>query len=52
MQNIRFCRKYKVKMFFGSFATEPTGMRSAHDMKALGMSLGMTHAEVSAELFG
>jgi|TARA_Y100000310_G_scaffold226034_1_gene228114 hypothetical protein len=40
LQNIRICRKYKVDMLVGSFASEPFDMRSAHDLKAFGKILG------------
>jgi hypothetical protein len=45
MQNIRFCRKFNVGMVLASFASEPYQMRSPHDIKALGISLGMTPVE-------
>jgi len=41
MQNIRFCRGFKVRTVTASFATSPFGMRSSHDLKAFGISLGM-----------
>ena len=45
MQNIKLCRKYKVKVFTGSFATNPYGLRSSHDLKAFFITLGMEPKE-------
>lgn len=42
MQNIRLCRKYKVKVHFGSFALDPLDMRSENDVKSLLKILGST----------
>ena len=44
MQNIRFCRKYKVDTCFASFASMPYEMRAAHDLISFLIVLGM-HAE-------
>ncbi|MDP7141346.1 MAG: RNase P subunit p30 family protein [Candidatus Woesearchaeota archaeon] len=41
LQNIRICRKYKVEVFVGSFASEPFDMRTVHDLTAFGKVLGM-----------
>lgn len=41
MQNVRFCRQFKVKLAVASFAQSPFEMRACHDLKALGISLGM-----------
>ncbi len=41
MQNIDFCRKYKVKVVIGSFALKPYELRSFHDLEAFGAALGM-----------
>lgn len=41
MQNIRFCRKYKIKTVIASFASSPYEMRSWHDLMSLFVSLGM-----------
>jgi len=41
MQNIRFCRKYKVNTILASFAQSPYQMRAVKDLMALGMVLGM-----------
>jgi RNase P/RNase MRP subunit p30 len=40
-QNIKLCKKYKVKTMIGSFAKEPYAMRSPHELKAVLLSLGM-----------
>ena len=40
MQNIELCRKYKVKMIIASFARDPFGMRSPHDLIGLFKVLG------------
>jgi len=41
MQNIRLCRKFKVKTLIGSFAERPFEMRGAKDILALFASLGI-----------
>src|SRR3989338_7200883 len=41
MQNIWLCRKYKVPFALASCATSPLEMRAPHDLKALGIILGM-----------
>ena len=45
-QNVRLCRKYKIRMMIGSFAENEFGMRHAKDLAAFGRSLGMTGSEV------
>jgi len=40
MQNMWLCRKYKVKMIIASFAQDPFGMRSPHDLIGLFKVLG------------
>ena len=40
MQNIDLCRKYKVKMLIASFAKDPSGMKSPHDLISLFKVLG------------
>jgi RNase P/RNase MRP subunit p30 len=50
MQNIRFCRKYKVATSFCSFADSPYQMRSPSDMIALAESIGMTPGEARDSL--
>ncbi len=49
-QNIRFCKKFKLKMVLASFACQPYDMRSPHDLKALGISLGMTPIEAKMSI--
>lgn len=49
-QNIKICRKYKVKMALASFADNPYKMRSPHDLKALGVTLGMHPKEAKQAL--
>ncbi|MBW2981359.1 hypothetical protein KY343_00635 [Candidatus Woesearchaeota archaeon] len=41
MQNIRFCRKYKVDTVFASFAKTPFEMRAWHDLVSFLIVLGM-----------
>jgi len=41
MQNIKLCRKFKVKMVVASFAKTPGGMRNPADMKSLFTVLGL-----------
>ena len=38
--NIKLCKKYKVKMFFSSFAKNKMELRSANDLKAFWCCLG------------
>ena len=45
-QNVRLCRKYKVKMVLASFAKNKWEMRSASDLQSFGKVLGMTAKEV------
>ena len=40
MQNMRFCKKYKVKTLFASFAKKPFEMRNERDLKALASLMG------------
>jgi len=40
MQNMKLCRKFKVKMLIASFAQDPLGMRSSHDLISLFKVLG------------
>ena len=49
-QNIKLCRKYKVKMIIGSFTSNPFEMRSYHDLASLFLKLGMTQKEVKDSL--
>ncbi len=41
IQNVKLCRKYKAKTAIASFAAEPYGMRSPHDLKSFLLSFGM-----------
>jgi len=50
MQNIKLCRKYKVKTVFASFAQKPMEMRAAHDLIAFAVVLGMHPSEAKASL--
>ncbi len=48
MQNVKLCRKYKVKTTIASFATKPMEMRSPAELKSFGIILGM-HAKKARE---
>ena len=50
MQNIKLCRKYKVKTVIGSFTQNPMEMRSPQDIVSLFTTLGMTQKEVKDSL--
>ena len=50
MQNIRLCRKYKVKTAISSFAEKPYDMRSCSDLKSVLISLGMHPTEAHDSL--
>ena len=39
--NIKLCKKYKVKMVFGSFASNPYEMRNYNDLKTFFLTLGL-----------
>src|SRR3989344_1906090 len=45
MQNIRLCRKYKIKMLFFTFADNLYGLRAKTDLTAFLEILGMTPGE-------
>lgn len=49
-QNIKICRKYKVKTAIASFASNPYELRSESDLKSLALTLGMTPQQAK-ELF-
>lgn len=49
-KHIELCRKYKVKMVLGSFASDPYGMRSPHDLAAFAVSIGMHPSEAKQSL--
>jgi len=46
MQNIKLCRKYKVKTAIASFSSNPFDMRSPNDIVSLFTSLGMQQKDV------
>src|SRR3989344_324869 len=50
MQNVRLCRKYKVRMVLGSFAKNSWEMRAPNDLLALGQVLGMAPKEAMIAL--
>ncbi|MBU3941592.1 MAG: hypothetical protein KKF74_01635 [Nanoarchaeota archaeon] len=50
MQNIKLCRKYKVKTAISSFAEKPYYMRPCPDLKSVFISLGMHPAEAHDSL--
>lgn len=50
MQNIRLCRKYKVKTIIASFAEKPYDMRPCSDLKSVFISLGMHPKEANDSL--
>jgi len=50
MQNVRLCRKYKVKMVVVSFAKNKWEMRHASDLGAFAQVIGMTPKEAKAAL--
>ena len=49
-QNIRLCRKYKVKMVLASFANNKWEMRSPKDLFSLALTLGMNGKEANEAL--
>ncbi|MEK6934700.1 MAG: RNase P subunit p30 family protein [Nanoarchaeota archaeon] len=50
MQNVRLCRKYKVKMIILSGAKNKNELRAAKDLSSFGNVLGMTPGEVKKAL--
>ncbi|HLD15807.1 MAG TPA: RNase P subunit p30 family protein [Candidatus Nanoarchaeia archaeon] len=50
MQNVKLCRKYKVRMALFSGAKNKFEMRSAKDLIAFGKVIGMTGSEVKKAL--
>ncbi|MEK6812503.1 MAG: RNase P subunit p30 family protein [Nanoarchaeota archaeon] len=50
MQNIRLCRKYKVRMILASFATHPYEQRAPQDLLAFGRCIGMIGREAKDAL--
>ncbi len=49
-QNIKLCRKYKVKMLIASFATTPYEMRNPQDLLSFCVVLGMHPKEAKESL--
>ncbi len=49
-QNVKLCRKYKVKMFIGTFASNPYELRGEYELKAFGYFLGMNSKEIKESL--
>mgnify|MGYP001431659095 CR=1 FL=1 len=49
-QNIKLCRKFKVKTMIGSFTSNPYQMRSPHDIISLFTLLGMHEKEAKDSL--
>lgn len=49
-QNIRLCRKFKVKMVLASFSNNKWEMRSPRDLFSLALTLGMTGNEANEAL--
>lgn len=50
MQNIRLCRKYKVRMLLASFATNKYEMRLANDLISFAVCIGMHPKEAKGAL--
>ena len=50
MQNIRLCRKYKIKTIIASFAEKPYDLRSCYDLKSVFICLGMHPKEAKDSL--
>ena len=46
MQNVRLCRKYKVRMIVGSFAKDKYELRSIDSLKAFASCIGMDGREI------
>lgn len=49
-QNVKLCRKYDVKMFLGSFASDPYELRGKYELRAFGAMIGMTPKEIKDSL--
>ncbi len=50
MQNVRLCRKHKLRMLIGSFAKNKWQMRSRNDLISFGIVLGMHPEEAQKAL--
>lgn len=46
MQNVRLCRKFRVKMILATFAKNEYELRSPNTLKSFGLVIGMTPLEV------
>ena len=46
MQNVKLCRKYKVKIYIGSFARDPHELRSFFELRSFGACIGMNPGEI------
>lgn len=46
MQNIRLCRKYKVKTIIASFSENPFGLRAYHDVASIFRLMGMDDSAI------
>jgi ribonuclease P/MRP protein subunit RPP1 len=50
MQNVSFCRKFKVPMVLGSFAFDKSDMRPPKDLASFGGMIGMTPDEAKRSI--
>lgn len=50
MQNVKLCRKYKLRMLLGSFANDKWQMRAKNDLISFGIVLGMHPEEAQNSL--
>lgn len=50
IQNVRLCRKYKVKMVLASFASDKWEMRAYYDLLSFGKTIGMNPKEAKESL--
>jgi len=50
MQNVRFCRKFKVRMILGSFANNEFELRNKAVLAAFGACIGMSGKEIKKAL--
>jgi hypothetical protein len=45
-QNVKLCRKYKVKMIYASLASDEYGLRSEHDLQYFAKAIGFNSLEI------
>jgi hypothetical protein len=45
-QNVKLCRKYKVKMIYVSLASDEFGLRSEHDLQYFAKAIGFNSLEI------